>query len=99
MTKIEVISLIAKERLIETTVMNIAKSADDQLKDLAQDLYIDLMEKDEDKIINLFETGQLRFFITRMVINNIRSKNSPYWTNYKKYTNNANEITGDIEDE
>lgn len=79
--------------------MNIAKSADDQLKDLAQDLYIDLMEKDEDRVVKMYESGQLKYFITRMCVNNIRSKNSPFWTNYKRFTNNMNEIIGDIEDE
>ena len=99
MTKNEIISIIAKQRLIEETVMNVAKSADDQLKDLAQDLYIDLMAKDDDKIVNLYETGQLKYFVTRMVVNNIRSKNSPFWCNYKRFTNNMNEINGDIVDE
>jgi hypothetical protein len=99
MTKNDVIAIIAKEKMVETIVSNIAKSADNLLQDLQQDIYIDLLSKDDDKIVNLYESGQLKFFITRMVINNIHSKNSPFWCKYKRFTKNANEITGDIADE
>lgn len=99
MTKNDVIAIIAKERMVEQIVSNIAKSADNLLQDLQQDIYIDLLSKEEQKIVNLYETGQLKFFITRMVINNIHSKNSPFWCKYKRFTQNANEITGDIADE
>ena len=99
MTKNDVIATIAKERMVEQIVSNIAKSADSLLQDLQQDIYIDLLAKEDDKIVNLYESGQLKFFITRMVINNIHSKNSPFWCKYKRFSHNANEITGDIADE
>lgn len=99
MTKNEVIGKLAKERIVETIVSNIAKSSDDLLNDLVQEIYLDLLQKDEDKIIKLYESNQMRYFITRMVINNIHSTNSPYWCKYKRFTQNMNEITGDIADE
>ena len=93
------VNIIAKERLVEQIVSNIAKSSDDLLNDLVQEIYLDLLQKDEDKIINLYETNQMRYFITRMIINNLHSTNSPYWCKYKRFTQNMNEITGDIADE
>ena len=99
MTKNEVVSIIAKEKVVEQIVSNIAKSADDLLNDLVQEIYLDLLEKDEDKIVKLYESNQIRFFITRIVINNLHSKNSPYWCKIKSFTHNMNEITGDIADE
>ena len=93
------VNIIAKERMVETIVSNIAKSADDLLNDLVQEIYLDLLEKDEDKIVKLYESNQIRFFITRIVINNLHSKNSPYWCKLKSFTHNMNEITGDIADE
>ena len=99
MTKNEIIGRLAKERIVETIVSNIAKSADDLLNDLVQEIYLDLLEKDEDKIVKLYESNQIRFFITRIVINNLHSKNSPYWCKIKSFTHNMNEITGDIADE
>lgn len=99
MTKNKVVSIIAKERMVETIVSNIAKSSDDLLNDLVQEIYLDLLQKDEDKIVKLYESNQMRYFITRIVINNLHSKNSPYWCKYKRFTQNMNEITGDIADE
>ena len=89
MTKNEVVSIIAKEKVVEQIVSNIAKSADcdDTLKDLSQEIYLDLLSKDEEKIVNLYETNQIRFFVVRMVTNNLFSKNSPFYQTFKKNTN------------
>ena len=94
MTKSEVVNIIAKERLVEEIVSNIAKTNSDILNDLSQNIYIDLLLKDEEKIVNLYETNQLRFFIVKMAKNNLFSKNSPFYKTFKK---NAN-LTVDIND-
>ena len=96
MNKNDVIEIIAKERMVEQIVSNIAKSADcdDTLKDLSQEIYLDLLSKDEEKIVNLYETNQIRFFVVRMVTNNLFSKNSPFYQTFKK---NAN-LTVNIDD-
>ena len=93
MTKNEIIEIIAKERLVEQIVSNIAKSSDDLLNDLVQEIYLDLLSKSEEKIVNLYETNQIRFFVVRMVTNNLFSKNSPYYQTFKKNTN----LTVDID--
>ena len=93
MTKNEIIEKLAKERLVETAVTNIAKTNSDTLKDLSQEIYLDLLSKDEEKIVNLYETNQIRFFVVRMVTNNLFSKNSPFYQVFRK---NAN-LTVDID--
>ena len=94
MTKNEVIGKLAKERIVEQIVSNIAKTNSDILNDLSQNIYIDLLMKDDEKIVNLYETNQLRFFIVKMAKNNLFSKNSPFYKTFKK---NAN-LTVDIDD-
>ena len=96
MTKNEVVEIIAKERLVEQIVSNIAKSADcdDTLKDLSQEIYLDLLSKDEQKIVKLYEDNQIRFFVVRMVANNLFSKNSPYYQVFKKNANLTVDIDG-----
>ena len=94
MTKNEVVNIIAKERLVEEIVFNVAKTNSDILNDLSQNIYIDLLMKDDEKIVNLYETNQLRFFIVKMAKNNLFSKNSPFYKTFKK---NAN-LTVDIDD-
>ena len=94
MTKNEVVNIIAKERMVEQICSNIAKTNSDILNDLSQNIYIDLLMKDDEKIVNLYETNQLRFFIVKMAKNNLFSKNSPFYKTFKK---NANLIV-DIDD-
>lgn len=95
MTKSEVVNIIAKERMVETAIANIAKTnSDDTLKDLSQNIYVDLLSKDEEKIVNLYETNQLRFFIVRMITNNLFSKNSPYYQTFRKNANLTVDIDG-----
>ena len=80
--------------MVETAITNIAKTNSDALNDLSQNIYLDLLSKSEEKIVNLYETNQLRFFIVRMILNNLFSKNSPFYQTFKK---NAN-LTVNIDD-
>lgn len=83
--KQSIINNIAKDRMVETIVANVAKdTTDEDLTDLCQDIYLALMEKDEETIEDLYTKKQLNYYITRMVINNIDSSTSRYFYNYKK---------------
>lgn len=84
MDKQEIIQEISKDKVVEEIVYNIGNKGDEDLKDLIQDIYINLLEKEDNLIENLYNTNQLKYFIIRMVVNNIHSKNSPYYTKYKK---------------
>lgn len=84
MDKYKIIDEISKDKLVEEIVYNIGDRGDEDLKDLIQDIYINLLEKEDNLIETLYNTNQLKFYIIRMVINNIHSKNSPYYTKYKK---------------
>lgn len=90
--KQSIINIIANEKWVEGVIRNIAGEIDDTLNDLAQDIYVDLLSKDEDKIVRMYNDNQLKFFVTRMVMNNIRSKNSPYYMTYKKNKNKEDNI-------
>ena len=84
MDKYKIIDEISKQKVVEEIVYNIGDKGDEDLKDLIQDIYINLLEKEDNLIENLYNTNQLKFYIIRMVVNNIHSKNSPYYTKYKK---------------
>ena len=84
MDKYSIIDEISKDKLVEEIVYNIGSKDDEDLKDLIQDIYINLLEKEDSLIENLYSTNQLKFYIVKMVVNNIHSKNSPYYTKYKK---------------
>ena len=84
MDKYKIIDEISKQKIVEEIVYNIGSKDDEDLKDLIQDIYINLLEKEDSLIENLYSTNQLKYFIIRMVVNNIHSKNRPYYTKYKK---------------
>lgn len=87
--KQDIIAEIAETNLLRTIINNVAKnSKDEDLKDLEQDLYLELLEKDEELIEYLYENDQLNFFLTKMVTNNINSKTSRFFYNYKKHKTN-----------
>lgn len=84
---------MARERRVETMVENIARrSLTPELKDLAQMVYLILLEYDEEKMADLWENGQMNFFIARIIINQYRSANSPFFKLFRKYGLKAEDI-------
>ena len=81
----EIVERIAKERRVETILRNIAKTpltAD--LQDLCQMAYGTLLEFDEDKVVELWERGEMNFFIARILMNQYQSVRSPFFRIYRK---------------
>ena len=77
------IERIAEDRLVETLVSEIGKSETRwNLDDLVQDIYLDLLSKKEK--IEQIDESQIRYYLARIVINNIHSRTSRYYTTYKK---------------
>ena len=102
MNKTQIISQIANEKLVERVINKIDSTIMANCPDLANDIYLSLMEKDNDTIISLFESGQLAFFIIRMVKNNIFSSNShttEYIRNTKKTKLYLMNILNQLQDE
>lgn len=83
MNKYEIIEQLAKDKVVEGIIDNI-NNKDPDLEDLKQDIYVELLLKDDRLIEQLHEDNKLRYFITKMVTNNIKSKTSPYYYQYKK---------------
>lgn len=93
MTRTEIVERLARERRVETMVENIARQPlDANLSDLAQMVYLILLEYDEDKLADLWEHGQMQFFIARIIINQYRSTSSPFYKQIRKYASKAEEI-------
>ena len=85
-TKTEIIEAIAKDRMVETMVTNIAhKPMSADLQDLSQMVYLILLEYDEKKLQDLWENNQMHFFIARIIINQYNSVNSPFHTIFRKF--------------
>ena len=85
-TKVHIIETLALERRVETLVENIAhQELNADLKDLCQMVYLVLLEYDDSKILDLWEHDQINFFLVRVILNQYRSKNSPFYAAICKF--------------
>ena len=78
MTKAEIVETLARERRVERIVQNTAhaRALSQDLRDLCQMVYAYILDYDEDKVVDLWETDALGYLIARIVINQYRSNNS-----------------------
>ena len=96
MTKYVVIDIIAREHLVERIVnklLSSSKNPFDCSEDLIQDLYLILLQKDDDLIVNLYNKDEIGFYLLKIVRNQLLSKNSPYYTKYIKFRSQSDDIS------
>ena len=85
-SKADIIETLAQEKRVEALVENIAHhSLTADLKDLCQMVYMILLEYDEVKLQDLWVNDQMNFFLTRIILNQYRSSNSPFHTIFRKF--------------
>ena len=78
MTKYEVLDIIAREHLVEKIVFKLlpsSKNPFDCPEDLIQDIYLLLLQKDDDLIVNLYNKGELGFYLLKIASNQLLSAN------------------------
>lgn len=95
MTKSDVLDIISKEHLVEKIIFKLlpcSKNPFDCPEDLIQDVYLLLLEKDEDLIVNLYNKGELGFYLLKIAKNQLLSANSPYFYKYIKFREQSDEL-------
>lgn len=100
--KAYIVDTLARERRIETMVETIARqSLTADLKDLCQIVYLAILEYDADRLSDLWENGQINYFLARVIINQYRSVNSPFYYIIKKYKDKCSSmgVDADVTDE
>ena len=96
MTKYEVVDIISREHLVEKIVYKLlpcSKNPFDYPEDLIQDIYLLLLQKDDDLIVNLYNKGELGFYLLKIARNQLLSANSPYYTKYIKLGAQSDDLT------
>lgn len=81
MNKYQILEKIAKERLVENIVK---RKTEEHVNDLSQDIYEILLTKPASLIEQMYERGELNYYIARIAHNNIFSVTSGYYRMYKK---------------
>ena len=96
MTKYEVVDIIAREHLVERIVnklLSSSKNPFDCPEDLIQDIYLLLLQKNDDLIVNLYNKDEIGFYLLKIARNQLLSKNSPYYQKYIRFQSNSDDIT------
>ena len=96
MTKVEIIDELSRTNTVEKIIYKLlpaSKNRFDCPDDLVQDIYVLLLEKDDKLIIDLYNKGELGFYLLKIARNQLLSKNSPYYTKYIKFRAQSDDLT------
>ena len=96
MTKFEVVDELSRSNTVEKIIYKLlpaSKNRFDCPDDLVQDIYVLLLEKDDKLIIDLYNKGELGFYLLKIARNQLLSKNSPYYTKYIKFRAQSDDLT------
>ena len=96
MNKWEIVDELSKNNTVEKIVYKLlpaSKNPFDYPQDLIQDIYLILLNSDENLIVALYNKGELGFYILRISRNQLLSKNSPYYTKYIRCRGNSDDLT------
>lgn len=96
MTKVEIIDELSKDSTVEKIIyklLPVSKNRFDCPEDLVQDIYVLLLEKDDKLIIDLYNKGELGFYLLRIAKNQLLSANSPYFYKYIKFRAQSDDIS------
>lgn len=95
MNKWEIVDELSRSNTVEKIIYKLlpaSKNRFDCPDDLVQDIYVLLLEKDDKLIIDLYNKGELGFYLLKIAKNQLLSANSPYYTKYIKFGANSDEL-------
>lgn len=82
-----------KNKIVEQYWLNdevnqaFAKMQPEELQyDLKVEVFMVLLEMEDEKLFGLYERGEIRFYIVRTMLNMIKSDRSQFWKKYRNYT-------------
>ena len=85
MTKEEVVELVAKEGWVEECIKTVSGGVwRSEYADLVQDILMELL--DQEKVVSLFQKDQLRYYVMRIVRNNLQSCTSRFYYRYRRFS-------------
>lgn len=85
MTVEEVVELVAKEGWVEECIKTVSGGVwRSEYNDLVQDILIELL--DQEKVVSLFQKDQLRYYVMRIVRNNLQSSTSRFYYRYRRFS-------------
>ena len=94
----EIVGRMAEDRVVEDTVRNVAHRAriDGDLEDLVQIVYIALLEMDADRLEQMVASGDINFFLVRIIKNQYYSGHSPFFDEIRRFRYRSSEISPQV---
>lgn len=96
MNKWEIVDELSRSNTVEKIIYKLLPTSKNQFDcpdDLIQDIYVLLLEKDDKLIIDLYNKGELGYYLLKIAKNQLLSANSPYFYKYIKFRANSDDIT------
>ena len=79
-----IVERIVKEGLVSEIAENLGVTQT-EWDDFMQEIYLIILQYNEEKIVGMYDRGELKYWLIRVCINQYCSKNSPWYKKYKKY--------------
>ena len=80
-----VVEEIARSKLIQECILIVTGGVwRSEYDDLVQDILLELL--DQTKVVDLYKKGQLKFYIMRIIRNNIQSNTSRFYYRYRRFS-------------
>lgn len=80
----KIITEVYEKEIVKEIISNMKVNLMDA-DDLEQEIYMILLEYNKNKIIELYNNNQLKYFIVGIIQRQYNSKTSPFYKKYKKY--------------
>ena len=96
MTKCDVVEKLYKDGTVDRIIYKLLSSSKNPFdcpEDLIQDIYLLLLQKDDDLIVNLYNKGEIGFYLLKIAKNQLLSANSPYYQKYIRFQSNSDDIS------
>ena len=96
MTKCDVVEKLYKDGTVDRIIYKLLSSSKNPFdcpEDLIQDIYLLLLQKDDDLIVNLYNKDEIGFYLLKIAKNQLLSANSPYYQKYIRFQSNSDDIT------
>lgn len=94
----EIVGQLAEAMVVESLILNVTHSYSirGNLSDLSQIIYFALLQTDPDRLEHLASSGQMSFYIVRLITNQFFSETSPYYREIRRFSRRSSEISNQI---
>ena len=86
MTKEDVVEYIARTKLIQECILIVTGGVwRSEYDDLVQDLLVEFLDQGK-KIVDLYKKGELKYYLVRVIRNNLQSCTSRFYYRYRRFS-------------